>query len=69
MKMLAMRRESDQMFGSTSNAISNNTINASNDGVADGCCNNNNNNYHDGMYLKWNHLKFDKFDFIKCFIL
>lgn len=39
MKMLAMRRENDQMFGSTaSNAINNNTISATNDTVADNCC-------------------------------
>lgn len=48
MKMLAMRRESDQMFGSTNNVINDNTINATNDGVDDGCCNND--NYHDGEY-------------------
>lgn len=39
MKMLAMRRENDQMFGSTtSNAINNNTISATNDTVTDNCC-------------------------------
>lgn len=49
MKMLAMRRESDQMFGSATNVINDNTINGTNDGVDDGCCNNT--NYHDGEYL------------------
>lgn len=49
MKMLAMRRESDQMFGSTNNVINDDTINVTNDGVDDGCCNNN--NYHDGEYF------------------
>lgn len=37
--MLAMRRESDQIFGSTnSNTINTNPINSSNETV-DGCCN------------------------------
>lgn len=39
MKMLAMRRENDQIFGNTTNnAINNNTISATNDTVADNCC-------------------------------
>lgn len=45
--MLAMRRENDQIFGSTnSNAINNNTISAPNDAVTDNCCSSN--SYQDG---------------------
>lgn len=52
MKMLAMRRENDQIFGSTnSNAINNNAISATNDTVADNCCSSN--GYQDGKST-WN---------------
>lgn len=48
--MLAMRRESDQIFGSTnSNTINNNAINATSDTVADNCCSTG--SYHDGKDL------------------
>lgn len=47
MKMLAMRRENDQIFGSTnSNAINNDTISAANDTVTDNCCSSS--SYQDG---------------------
>lgn len=50
MKMLAMRRENDQMFGSTtSNAINNNTISATNDTVTDNCCSSS--SYQEGKLL------------------
>lgn len=51
--MLAMRRENDQIFGSTnSNAINNNTISATNDTVTDNCCSSS--GYQDGksIFLK-----------------
>lgn len=56
MKMLAMRRENDQIFGSTnSNAINNNAISMPNDTVTDNCCSNNNDHsYQEGKWEEKN---------------
>lgn len=55
--MLAMRRESDQIFGSTSSAINNSAIGGTNEGVNDNCCNNN--SFHECKCLSnfWLRLK------------
>lgn len=48
--MLAMRRENDQIFGSTNtNAINNNAIGDTNDTVTDSCCGSN--TYQEGEFI------------------